>query len=502
MVRACLFGYSGTTRRREVSAAERRASRGILADDGSRPKGRDWGSVAMNQVCPHCNSTIRDDNSSCPNCGEELDAFKTIAPPRFGSAPSAPAKPEPATPSPMPPRPAPETARHDAERRTEPVAEPKPRPRPKSRPRPPEAQAPRPAPLAPQPPPAMPAQPPYAYPAPPPQYPPEPDAAPGKLRRWLIGRLGGSAAPPPPPGYGYAPAAPPSYPQAPPQPQWGAPAQPQPVTPHPGAGPLTPQSHEYAPPPLPPNAPVEVEEEARTMAFGADLAKFKVASSLLILQIFDRGGKWHDWTQIGAGGVKIGRPEKATKFAELSSMAVKHMRIGLDGDRLVVEDLGSVNGVYVKINRSVDLVPGSRFRVGSQVIDFEAAEPFPPAETLVGEDGEAWWSCDLDAAAYLQFLRTDGRPGLRIPITKPDVTILGRESRSGKPVDIALPSDEWASGRHAQIRRDGDRFYLEDLGSRNGTFLQLKGVSEILPGDILLVGRVLLRAIDPSRPPR
>ena len=82
------------------------------------------------------------------------------------------------------------------------------------------------------------------------------------------------------------------------------------------------------------------------------------------------------------------------------------------------------------------------------------------------------------------------------------MTVLGRESRPGKPVDVALPTDEWASGRHAQIRRDGDRFALEDLGSRNGTFLQLKGVCEILPGDILLVGRVLLRAIDPSRPPR
>ena len=135
-------------------------------------------------------------------------------------------------------------------------------------------------------------------------------------------------------------------------------------------------------------------------------------------------------------------------------------------------------------------------------LEFRKAEPLPPAEPLISPDGEAFWSRDLDAFAYLQFLRVDGNPGLRFPITKPEVTILGRESRPGKPVDIALPNDEWASGQHAQIRRDEGRFLLEDLGSRNGTFVQLLGQSEILPGDILLVGRVLLRAVDPLRAAR
>ena len=238
------------------------------------------------------------------------------------------------------------------------------------------------------------------------------------------------------------------------------------------------------------------------MAFGADLAKFKIASSLLTLQIFDRSGQWHDWTTLGAGGVKVGRTEKNARFPELNSMAVKHMRIALDGSRIVVEDMGSLNGVYLKLTRFAPLDDGSRFRVGAQVIEFQKAEPLPTAEPLVSEDGEAFWSRDLDVAAYLQYVRTDGKPGLRFPITKPDVTVLGRESRPGKPVDIALPNDEWASGQHAQIRRDGEAFLLEDLGSRNGTFVQLKGLSEVLPGDVLLVGRVLLRAVDASRTPR
>lgn len=238
------------------------------------------------------------------------------------------------------------------------------------------------------------------------------------------------------------------------------------------------------------------------MAFGADLGKFKMASSLLTLQIFDRSGRWHDWATVGAGGLKIGRTEKNARFPELSSMAVKHMRIGTDGSRIVIEDLGSVNGVYVKINRFHELEDGERFRVGSQVIEFRLAEPLPPASPLVGDDGEAFWSRDADVPAYLQFIRSDNQPGLRFPLSKPDVTILGRETRSGRPVDIALTNDEWASGQHAQIRRDGPRFLLEDLGSRNGTFLQIRGQTEILAGDVMLVGRVLLRAVDPHRLPR
>lgn len=232
------------------------------------------------------------------------------------------------------------------------------------------------------------------------------------------------------------------------------------------------------------------------MMSGADLARLKVPASLLTLQILDGQGQWHPWATIGAGGLKVGRTEKSAQFPELNSMAVKHMRIRPDGAKIVVEDLGSVNGVYLKVTKPVALEDGQRFRVGGQVIEFHQADPLPPSAPLESEDGEIFWSRDLDAAAYLDFIRLDGKPGLRFPITKPDVTVLGREPRPGRPVDIALPNDEWASGQHAQIRRDGDRFWLEDLNSRNGTFVQIRGTSTIEMGDVLLVGKVLLRVVD------
>ena len=64
----------------------------------------------------------------------------------------------------------------------------------------------------------------------------------------------------------------------------------------------------------------------------------------------------------------------------------------------------------------------------------------------------------------------------RFPILKPTSTVLGRggTDQSGAPrqVDVPLLNDKLVSGRHAEIRRANDHFVLEDLKSKNGTFVQ------------------------------
>ena len=137
-----------------------------------------------------------------------------------------------------------------------------------------------------------------------------------------------------------------------------------------------------------------------------------------------------------------------------------------------------------------------RFRVGGHLIEFREAAPLPPAGPLRSADGEEFWCGDLQPLAFLDFLRPDGTHGLRFPISKAEPTILGRGSRPGKPVDVALPNDDWVSGQHAQVRHEGGRFLLEDLRSRNGTFLRAEGSTPVSSGDVLLVGRVLLRVIE------
>ena len=59
--------------------------------------------------------------------------------------------------------------------------------------------------------------------------------------------------------------------------------------------------------------------------------------------------------------------------------------------------------------------------------------------------------------------------------------------------EITFPHDGFMSGRHARIERRGTRFILTDEGSRNGTFVKIKGEIELNSGDTILVGKQLFR---------
>jgi sigma-B regulation protein RsbU (phosphoserine phosphatase) len=72
-----------------------------------------------------------------------------------------------------------------------------------------------------------------------------------------------------------------------------------------------------------------------------------------------------------------------------------------------------------------------------------------------------------------------------------DVTVLGRAPECQIQLDSNM-----VSRRHAQVVREGNAFYLEDLGSGNGTFLNGKRIAErtaLKADDRLKLGPILLR---------
>jgi hypothetical protein len=77
------------------------------------------------------------------------------------------------------------------------------------------------------------------------------------------------------------------------------------------------------------------------------------------------------------------------------------------------------------------------------------------------------------------------------------VTTIGRSDDN----DISLPDRE-VSRRHAQVRHDGTRFVLVDLGSKNGTRLNgapVAGAASLADGDLITVGvgaRLRFRDLD------
>ena len=65
---------------------------------------------------------------------------------------------------------------------------------------------------------------------------------------------------------------------------------------------------------------------------------------------------------------------------------------------------------------------------------------------------------------------------------------VGRE-----PGNVVRLDDDSVSARHAVIRHEGGRWWLEDLGSTNGTFvndMRVTGRASLQNGDIVQIGRV------------
>ncbi|MFZ5471204.1 MAG: FHA domain-containing protein [Myxococcota bacterium] len=101
------------------------------------------------------------------------------------------------------------------------------------------------------------------------------------------------------------------------------------------------------------------------------------------------------------------------------------------------------------------------------------------------------------------FLYVERGPGAGqlIPVKQGPV-VIGRASIS----DLRLKHPS-ISRRHAQLTRTGNRFYIRDLGSQNGTFVNKTKIAaemEIYPGDEIAMGNALLKlheAEPPSRSP-
>jgi pSer/pThr/pTyr-binding forkhead associated (FHA) protein len=98
----------------------------------------------------------------------------------------------------------------------------------------------------------------------------------------------------------------------------------------------------------------------------------------------------------------------------------------------------------------------------------------------------AWWSTlDCDVRAAWQ------RPHVPVLALPERTVILGR-SRDCDCV-LAEPS---VSRRHAELRREGGRWLIRDLGSRNGTRVngvRLLDEAEVCPGDRVSFGDARFR---------
>lgn len=181
-----------------------------------------------------------------------------------------------------------------------------------------------------------------------------------------------------------------------------------------------------------------------------------------------------------------GRTNAQIPFPNDTWISDRHANFIYRGEKLVVRDEGSLNGVYVRVRQPVPLAAGESFLCGEQLF---RADLTPRDGAGPEPDQTYFYSSPKRPSSFrvVQILR-GGSDGM-LHCARENSIQIGREDN-----EMNFPEDIYMSGRHARVDLGADgTFTLNDLGSRNGTYVRIRGERELAHGDYLFIGQQLLR---------
>ena len=188
--------------------------------------------------------------------------------------------------------------------------------------------------------------------------------------------------------------------------------------------------------------------------------------------------------EIPTSEVAVGR-DAGGFFGNDPFLSPTHAIFCSESNGVKVKDADSLNGTYVKIspNDPVEIKSGAIFRMGQEIILFEEIDKgsdAPDGTAKIGSPIEGLW-------ARVALIVGEGRLGNAFTISGEGI-VLGRERG-----DIIFPEDGYVSGIHLRVYTENGKYYLNDLGSSNGTFLKLTKEQTLTAGSFLLMGQQLFR---------
>lgn len=193
---------------------------------------------------------------------------------------------------------------------------------------------------------------------------------------------------------------------------------------------------------------------------------------------------------ISAEQIDIGSKEGAVLLHEDPYVSPRHARLVREGGQWYVVDLGSVNGVYLRVQGRRALADGDLILLGQQVLRFEVVMEAEQTLRPAIQHGVALFGTpQVSRHARLCQRTVEGITRDVYHLYRPEVS-LGRET-----ADIVFVDDPFLSRRHAVVRQaSSDKSYtLEDAGSSNGTFAAIRGREQLKGGEVIRIGLHLFR---------
>jgi len=345
------------------------------------------------------------------------------------------------------------------------------------------------------------------------------------------------AAPPPaaaaavpahaPPPVAAATAAPSAY--SPPPPAYGAPPPAAEAAHVPPPAPIAAVRASSTPPPLP--SQLAAAAPAAAAERQPNAARAATRGRLVVIAKSGADGPSYPF----GDALDVGRVEGQIVVGEDPYLSPRHVRIVWTGSKLVLRDLASTNGVYIRLvgprdmhaeaakkagrpappvdaqvagEVAVPLVDQDLILVGQQVLRFELVRDGEVGFGPATEHGTLLFGSPAAPRYARLSQRTVEGVTRDVYYVRKVETVLGRESG-----DVVFTEDPFLSRRHAAIRvlgrdgapfvpsgpagtkppADGVSFALVDLGSSNGSFLRIRNEIELIPGDHFRVGQQLFR---------
>lgn len=176
------------------------------------------------------------------------------------------------------------------------------------------------------------------------------------------------------------------------------------------------------------------------------------------------------------------------RFPTDAFLSPRHARLHIEQGQLLIEDLYSLNGTFLKLRQETKLSPGDTILMGRQVLRFERFEQSITPKTR-SADGTRYMGSPAPGGSFKVLQIGIGGVIQNVFCLPEQGAVLGREKG-----DIIFQQDKFMSSRHAQIYTGDDgQCYLVDLNSSNGTWIKLWEKTRLEHKDYIFMGQQLFR---------